>query len=104
MSAAAAPATPVGPVPSMAAAVPYPTAPAEPVLAEAAPVPYLAGPEAPPSRDIALVDLLDRLLAEGVVLTGDLTLTIADVDLVHISLRALITSISPARPSPWEAA
>ena len=45
------------------------------------------------AREVALVDLLDRLLAGGVVLTGDLTLAIADVDLVHVSLRALITSI-----------
>jgi hypothetical protein len=44
-------------------------------------------------REVALVDLLDRLVAGGVVLTGDLTLTIADVDLVRISLRALIASI-----------
>jgi hypothetical protein len=44
-------------------------------------------------REVALVDLLDRLLAGGVVLTGDLTLAIADVDLVRISLRALIASI-----------
>ncbi|WP_016699681.1 gas vesicle protein [Actinoalloteichus spitiensis] len=53
-------------------------------------------------RDVSLVDLLDRLLAGGVVLTGDLTLAIADVDLVHISLRALITSVRPDVPSPWE--
>lgn len=53
-------------------------------------------------RPIALVDLLDRLLAGGVVVTGDLTLAIADVDLVHISLRALITSIRAETPSPWE--
>jgi hypothetical protein len=33
-------------------------------------------------REIALVDLLDRLLAGGVVITGDITLRIADVDLV----------------------
>lgn len=46
-------------------------------------------------REIALVDLLDRLLAGGVVLTGDLTLAIADIDLVHISLRALVTSVRP---------
>jgi gas vesicle protein GvpA/GvpJ/GvpM family len=46
------------------------------------------------SPDVSLVDLLDRLLSDGVVLTGDITLAIADVDLVHISLRALITSIS----------
>jgi Gas vesicle protein len=45
------------------------------------------------NREVALVDLLDRLLAGGVVLTGDLTLAIADVDLVHVSLRALIASI-----------
>jgi Gas vesicle protein len=44
------------------------------------------------SREVALVDLLDRLVAGGVVLTGDLTLAIADVDLVRISLRALIAS------------
>lgn len=43
--------------------------------------------------EVALVDLLDRLLAGGVVLAGDLTLAIAGVDLVHISLRALITSL-----------
>ncbi|MBA9002514.1 MULTISPECIES: gas vesicle protein [Thermomonospora] len=40
-----------------------------------------------------LVDLLDRLLAGGVVLQGDLTLSIADVDLVRISLRVLIASV-----------
>ncbi|MEQ4715216.1 gas vesicle protein GvpJ [Nonomuraea sp. B19D2] len=46
----------------------------------------------PPER-VALVDLLDRLLAGGVVLTGDLVLSIADVDLVRISLRTIIVSI-----------
>ncbi|WP_157105896.1 gas vesicle protein [Nocardia sienata] len=45
-------------------------------------------------RRIALVDLLDRVLAGGVVVTGDIKLAIADVDLVQISLRALISSVS----------
>lgn len=54
---------------------------------------------------IALVDLLDRVLAGGVVIAGDVTLSIADVDLVTVSLRALVTSVSslvsPARrPAP----
>ncbi|MCW2945022.1 MAG: gvpS1 [Actinoallomurus sp.] len=44
---------------------------------------------------VALVDLLDRLLAGGVVITGDITISIAEVDLVRISLRALIASIRP---------
>ncbi|WP_031168665.1 gas vesicle protein [Streptosporangium roseum] len=47
----------------------------------------------PPER-VALVDLLDRLLAGGVVVTGDLVLSIADIDLVRISLRVLITSVN----------
>jgi hypothetical protein len=44
-------------------------------------------------RDVALVDLLDRLLAGGVVITGEVTISLADVDLVHVSLRALISSV-----------
>jgi hypothetical protein len=43
---------------------------------------------------IALVDLLDRVLAGGVVVAGEVTLSIADVDMVTVSLRALITSVS----------
>jgi hypothetical protein len=43
---------------------------------------------------IALVDLLDRVLADGVVISGDVTLSIAEVDLVTVSLRALVTSVS----------
>ncbi|MEU3776634.1 gas vesicle protein [Streptomyces sp. NPDC032472] len=49
-----------------------------------------------PARQVALVDLLDRLLAGGVVITGDIVLSIADIDLVRISLRALISSVSTA--------
>jgi Gas vesicle protein len=47
----------------------------------------------PQGERIALVDLLDRVLADGVVIVGDVTLSIADVDLVTVSLRALVTSI-----------
>ncbi|MEU3999789.1 gas vesicle protein [Streptomyces fungicidicus] len=53
-------------------------------------------------REIALVDLLDRLLAGGVVIKGDITLRIADVDLVRIDLSALISSVNAKVPSPFE--
>jgi hypothetical protein len=43
-------------------------------------------------RRIALVDLLDRVLAGGVVISGEVVLSIADVDMVVISLRALVSS------------
>jgi hypothetical protein len=47
-------------------------------------------------RDIALIDLIDRLLDGGVVLAGDITLAVADVDLVYVGLRALISSVAAA--------
>ena len=60
-----------------------------------------------PTERVALVDLLDRVLAEGVVITGDITLSIADVDLVTVSLRAVLASVSalagqarPETPQP----
>jgi hypothetical protein len=49
-------------------------------------------------RDVALVDLLDRLLAGGVVIAGDITLSVAGIDLVHVSLRALVSSIESLEP------
>ncbi|MEU4493220.1 gas vesicle protein [Streptomyces sp. NBC_00210] len=53
-------------------------------------------------RQVALVDLLDRLLAGGVVIAGEVTLRIADVDLVRIDLNALISSVNAQIASPWE--
>ncbi len=47
----------------------------------------------PIGRDVALIDLLDRLLAGGVVLGGDIVLAAADIDLVRVDLRALISSV-----------
>jgi hypothetical protein len=42
--------------------------------------------------DVTLVELVDRVLNKGVVLTGDLTLAVADVDLVYVGLRVLLAS------------
>jgi hypothetical protein len=50
------------------------------------------------TRDVALVDLLDRLLGGGVVVAGDITLAVADIDLVHVSLRAMVSSVATAMP------
>jgi hypothetical protein len=47
-------------------------------------------------RDVALVDLVDRLLGGGVVIAGDITLSVADVDLVYVGLRALVSSVAAA--------
>ena len=44
-------------------------------------------------REIALIDLIDRLLDGGVVINGDITLAVADVDLLYVGLRALVASV-----------
>lgn len=46
------------------------------------------------ARQISLVDLLDRVLSGGVVVAGEVTLCVADVELVQISLRLLLSSVS----------
>ena len=46
-----------------------------------------------PAAQIALVDLLDRLLGTGVVLAGDVVISLAGVDLVQVRLHALITTV-----------
>jgi hypothetical protein len=50
------------------------------------------------SRDVTLVDLVDRLLGKGVVIAGDVTLALADIDLVHVELRALVASVDALEP------
>jgi hypothetical protein len=48
----------------------------------------------PDLRDeVTLLELLDRVLDKGVVLTGDVTLSVADVDLVYVGLRVLLSSV-----------
>jgi hypothetical protein len=61
-------------------------------LAATAPRPAVAQRETP-LAPIALVDLLDRLLGTGVVLAGDVVVTLAGVDLVRVQLHALVTSV-----------
>ena len=51
-------------------------------------------------EQVAVVDLLDRVLATGVVVYGDITLSIAGIDLVHLSLHALLASVRAGGPGP----
>lgn len=44
-------------------------------------------------RDVTLLELLDRLLAGGVVIRGDVTLAVADIDLVHVGLNLVVASV-----------
>jgi hypothetical protein len=66
----------------------------EPALEPTAVIRHRSPERAVHAERIALVDLLDRVLAGGVVVSGEVTLSIADVDMVTVSLRALVTSVS----------
>ncbi len=44
-------------------------------------------------KGIVLVDLLDRILYKGVILTGDVTISVANVDLIYLGLKVLLTSV-----------
>jgi hypothetical protein len=45
-------------------------------------------------QEVTLVELVDRVLNKGVSLTGDITLSVAGVDLVYVGLRLLLASVS----------
>lgn len=45
------------------------------------------------TRQATLLDLLDRVVDKGVVLAGDLTISVADVDLIYVGLKVLVSSV-----------
>lgn len=44
-------------------------------------------------EDVTLVEILDRVLDKGVVISGDVILSVADVDLVYLGLRVVLSSV-----------
>ena len=45
------------------------------------------------AQQVTLVELLDRILDKGVVISGEITLAVAGIDLVEVGLLALIASV-----------
>jgi len=48
------------------------------------------------NSNVALVDALDKVLEKGAVINGDVLLRMADVDLVFLGVRLVLTSVSKA--------
>jgi hypothetical protein len=44
-------------------------------------------------QEATLLDLLDRVIDHGVVLAGDVTLSVSNVDLVFLGLRVLLAPV-----------
>jgi len=45
------------------------------------------------SKDVSLLELLDRILNKGVVISGDVVISVADIDLVYLGLKLLLSSV-----------
>jgi hypothetical protein len=45
------------------------------------------------AQEVTLLDLLDRMIDHGVVLAGDVTISVADVDLIYLGLRVMLAPI-----------
>src|SRR5712692_6789209 len=48
-------------------------------------------------QHVTLLELLDRLLDKGVVVKGEVLLSVADVDLVYLNLGLLLSSVKTAQ-------
>jgi gas vesicle structural protein len=46
---------------------------------------------------ISLCETLDRVLNTGVVLAGEVLISVADVDLIYLGLQVMLTSVETAR-------
>ena len=45
------------------------------------------------SKDVTLLEILDRVLEKGVVISGDIVISVADVDLIYLGLKVLLSSV-----------
>jgi len=49
-----------------------------------------------PTNATNLADILERVLDKGIVIAGDIKISIADVDLLNIKIRLLVASVDKA--------
>lgn len=70
------------------------------------PAPRLDAPRAPSvarprgfERPVSLAEVLDRVLAKGAVVAGEVVISVAGVELVYLGLNVVLTSVETARRS-----
>ncbi len=49
------------------------------------------------TEHISLCEALDRVLNKGAVIAGDVTISVANVDLIYLGLKLILASIETAR-------
>lgn len=48
-------------------------------------------------EQVSLCEALDRVLNKGVVVVGEITISVADIELIYLGLQVVLTSIETAR-------
>jgi hypothetical protein len=45
------------------------------------------------AQEVTLLDLVDLAVDHGVILAGDITISVADIDLIYVALQVLLASV-----------
>lgn len=54
------------------------------------------------TENVSLCEVLDRILNKGAVVVGDVTISVANIDLIYLGLQLLVTSIETARKTVYD--
>ena len=49
------------------------------------------------NTDLSLLETLDHVLNRGIVIAGEITIAVADIDLIFIGLNVMVSSVETAR-------
>lgn len=49
------------------------------------------------NHQVSLCEALDRILNKGAVIVADITISVADIDLVYLSVQALLSSVETGK-------
>lgn len=52
------------------------------------------------NEEVSLCEAIDRILNKGVVIMGEVTISVANVDLIYLALHAVLSSIETIRDTP----
>jgi hypothetical protein len=48
------------------------------------------------AADLSLLETLDHVLSKGLVIAGEITISVADIDLIFVGLNVLVSSVETA--------
>jgi len=48
------------------------------------------------STDLSMLETLDHVLSRGLVIAGEITISVADIDLIFVGLNVLVSSVETA--------